>query len=160
MRSYEYLQMLELIDLITPAQFMISVLAILLMAVFIGDSEITPWVALSIVIVAGLDFLGFSPLIQLIGFSASFVFFIFAAKKIPYQNKTLITEEIGLMLDRTITVKKVNDNDHSSGTGLSESGKSWNVRSYDGNAISINSKYQCSQIEGLTLIINELSKEN
>jgi membrane protein implicated in regulation of membrane protease activity len=149
--------MLEIIDLITPAQFMISVLAILLITFFIGGNEIALWITSSIVIVAGIDFLGFSPLIQLIGFSVSLIFFIFFAKKIIYKNKnktqSLITEEIGLMLDRKIIVKKINDNDPSSGTGLSESGKSWNVRSYDGNAISMNCEYQCSQIEGLTLII-------
>ena len=147
--------MLEIIGLITPSQFMILVLAILLLAAFIGDSDITPWIASSIVIVAGIDFLGFSPIIQLIGFSVSFIFFIFIAKKIIYknQNQNLITEEINLMLDRKIIVKKIDNNDLSSGTGLSESGKSWNVRSYDGNAISMNCEYQCSQIEGLTLII-------
>lgn len=147
--------MLELINIITPSQFMILVLVILVIATIIGDSDITPWVAASIVMVAAMDYLGFSPLVQLIVFSASFIFFIFFAKNILYKNQdeNLITEDINSMLNRKIIVKKINKNEPSSGSGMSENGKSWNIRSLSGESIFINSEYQCCQIEGLTLII-------
>ena len=147
--------MFELIGLIAPSQFLIGVIIILTVAVLIGDSDITPWIAASIIIVAGIDFIGGSPLIQLISFSISFVFFIFFSRKIIYRNqdKDYITENIGSMVSQKIIAKKINQNDESSGTGLSSSGKMWNIRRDSGNPISLNSEYECVRIEGLTLII-------
>jgi membrane protein implicated in regulation of membrane protease activity len=147
--------MFELIGSITPSQFLIIVLLILSLAVIIGDSEITPWVAASIIIVSGVDFIGGSPLIQLISFSVSFFFFIFYARKILYknQNENNITENIDSMLNQKIVVKKINQDDSSSGVGLSSSGKMWNIRCELGCSISLNSEYECFKIEGLTLVV-------
>ncbi len=147
--------MFELIGSITPSQFLIIVLLILSLAVIIGDSEITPWVAASIIIVSGIDFIGGSPLIQLISFSVSFFFFIFYARKILYknQNENNITENIDSMLNQKIVVKKINQDDSSSGVGLSSSGKMWNIRCESGCSVSLNSEYECFKIEGLTLVV-------
>jgi membrane protein implicated in regulation of membrane protease activity len=147
--------LLLFIDDIQPWQFMVGAVVIFVISAVSGEFDILPWVAISTILMAFLDYFGFSPLVQMGGFSFSLVITsIFGRRYLNKSNfKGLIAENIHQMIDKSVRVTVVSHDDDTVGEAMSASGKVWNVRHIAGETLILNDSYECTEVEGISLLV-------
>tara|TARA_Y100000996_G_scaffold198943_1_gene156012 strand:+ start:1114 stop:1596 length:483 start_codon:yes stop_codon:yes gene_type:complete len=151
--------LLLFIDSLQAWHFLLIALFILIISTILGDTDILPWIALSVFLVGLLEFVNVSATFQLIALPFFIIFSLILSRKYIYMGEeNKIAEDISALKNQRIRVVKLNDEYEYKGEGVSSNGKRWNVYHVSKMPLEVDTYYSCKEIEGLNLIIDNLEE--
>ncbi len=151
--------LLLFIDSLQVWHFLLIALFILIISTIIGDTDILPWIALSVFLVGLLELVNVSATFQLISLPFFIIFSLILSRKYIYMGEeNKIAEDISALKNQRIRVVKLNDAFEYKGEGVSSNGKRWNVYHVSKMPLEVDTYYSCKEIEGLNLIIDNLEE--
>ena len=147
--------MQDIIASISPWHYLIGALLLFVLSATVGDFDLLPWAAASLLLLALLDFLEAAPIIQLAAFPISFIVFLAISKRVLSNDagEQLIGMDINQMIDHSVRITKIDPQDNSLGEGAVAGGRAWRVRHINGDSLAEGDSYFCKEVDGACLLV-------
>jgi membrane protein implicated in regulation of membrane protease activity len=146
---------LSIIDNVQPWQWLVIGVLIVSVSIFMLGDSFLPLVAISIFLVAVVDYLNLKLSIQFIVFSVSLISMIVVAPKFINKKDNLIAETVHDMIGHELRLISINSNKSSAGKAVAQNGKSWNVIHDENKNLTENNIYECIKVEGINLVVKD-----